>query len=98
MTAREAAELQLSELEVEGDDSSKLEMRGSLIQVALPVNGTVVTPITATLAPGTYTGTLNIRDVETGIYTYHQMASVYTRRDSGALRKIAAGLGMVGET
>jgi hypothetical protein len=32
----------------------------------------------------------HIRDVQTGIYTYHQMASVYTRRDSGALRKIAA--------
>src|SRR5688500_12946391 len=27
----------------------------------------------------------HIRDVQTGIYTYHQMASVYTRRDSGAL-------------
>ncbi|HEV2845596.1 MAG TPA: hypothetical protein VG477_12165 [Thermoanaerobaculia bacterium] len=32
----------------------------------------------------------HIRDVAIGIYTYHQMASVYTRRDSGALRKIAA--------
>jgi hypothetical protein len=32
----------------------------------------------------------HLRDVPTGIYTYHQMASVYTRRDSGALRKIAA--------
>ncbi len=32
----------------------------------------------------------HIRDVPTGIYTYHQMASVYLRRDSGALRKIAA--------
>lgn len=32
----------------------------------------------------------HIRDVATGIYTYHQMASVYTHRDSGALRKIAA--------
>jgi hypothetical protein len=32
----------------------------------------------------------HIRDVPTGIYTYHQMASVFTRRDSGALRKIAA--------
>jgi hypothetical protein len=30
------------------------------------------------------------RDVPTGIYTYHQMASVFTRRDSGALQKIAA--------
>lgn len=32
----------------------------------------------------------HIRDVPTGIYTYHQMASVYVRRDTGALRKIAA--------
>jgi hypothetical protein len=30
------------------------------------------------------------RDVPTGIYTYHQMASVYLRRDSGALVKVAA--------
>jgi hypothetical protein len=32
----------------------------------------------------------HVRDVPTGIYTYHQMASVFTRRDSGALQKIAA--------
>jgi hypothetical protein len=32
----------------------------------------------------------HIRDVPTGIYTYHQMASLFTRRDSGALVKIAA--------
>lgn len=32
----------------------------------------------------------HIRDVPTGIYTYHQMASVYFRRDSGKLQKIAA--------
>lgn len=32
----------------------------------------------------------HVRDVPTGIYTYHQMASVYLRRDSGALRKLAA--------
>ncbi len=32
----------------------------------------------------------HIRDVATGIYTYHQMASVYLRRDSGELRKLAA--------
>lgn len=32
----------------------------------------------------------HVRDVPTGIYTYHQMASVYFRRDSGALRKVAA--------
>ncbi|HEX9943861.1 MAG TPA: hypothetical protein VGG03_17755 [Thermoanaerobaculia bacterium] len=32
----------------------------------------------------------HVRDVPTGIYTYHQMASVFTRRDSGALQKVAA--------
>jgi hypothetical protein len=30
------------------------------------------------------------RDVPTGIYTYHQMASVFVRRDTGVLQKIAA--------
>lgn len=32
----------------------------------------------------------HIRDVPTGLSTYHQMASVFTRRDSGALVKLAA--------
>jgi hypothetical protein len=32
----------------------------------------------------------HVRDVPTGIYTYHQMASVFWRRDTGALQKIAA--------
>jgi hypothetical protein len=32
----------------------------------------------------------HVRDVPTGIYTYHQMASVYLRRDTGELRKLAA--------
>jgi hypothetical protein len=32
----------------------------------------------------------HVRDVPTGIYTYHQMASIFMRRDSGALQKIAA--------
>lgn len=32
----------------------------------------------------------HVRDVPTGIYTYHQMASVFVRRDSGALQKLAA--------
>lgn len=32
----------------------------------------------------------HVRDVPTGIYAYHQMASVFARRDTGALRKIAA--------
>ncbi|HVT60544.1 MAG TPA: hypothetical protein VHR45_19380 [Thermoanaerobaculia bacterium] len=32
----------------------------------------------------------HLRDVATGIYTYHQMASVFWRRDTGALQKIAA--------
>jgi hypothetical protein len=31
----------------------------------------------------------HVRDVPTGIYTYHQMGSVYFRRDTGALVKIA---------
>jgi hypothetical protein len=31
----------------------------------------------------------HVRDVATGIYMYHQMASVYVRRDSGALVKMA---------
>ena len=30
-----------------------------------------------------------MRDVPTGIYTYHQMASVFLRRDSGELRKLS---------
>jgi len=30
------------------------------------------------------------RDVPTGIYTYHQMSSVYFRRDNGTVRKMAA--------
>lgn len=32
----------------------------------------------------------HVRDVPTGIYTYHQMASVYLRRDTGALQKLTA--------
>jgi hypothetical protein len=32
----------------------------------------------------------HVRDVATGIYTYHQMASLFWRRDSGALRKLTA--------
>jgi hypothetical protein len=32
----------------------------------------------------------HVRDVPTGIYTYHQMASVFWRRDGGTLQKLAA--------
>jgi hypothetical protein len=32
----------------------------------------------------------HVRDVPTGIYTYHQMASVYFRRDTGGLQKLTA--------
>lgn len=32
----------------------------------------------------------HIRDVPTGIYSYHQMASVYLRRDDGAIEKVAS--------
>lgn len=31
----------------------------------------------------------HVRDVPTGIYTYHQMASAFVRRDSGSLQKLA---------
>src|SRR5687767_5357550 len=48
-------ELRLSELELEGGDSAEMEMRGAQILVALPMNGSVVTPINATVAAGTYT-------------------------------------------
>lgn len=32
----------------------------------------------------------HVRDVTTGIYSYHQMASAFLRRDTGALRKLTA--------
>ncbi|MFT7616430.1 MAG: hypothetical protein ACI97A_000051 [Planctomycetota bacterium] len=32
-----------------------------------------------------------IRDINTGVYTYEQMASVFARRDTGALRKYVTG-------
>jgi hypothetical protein len=48
-------ELQLSELEIEGEDSAEVEMKGGPLLVALPVNGSVVTPVTATVVPGVYT-------------------------------------------
>jgi hypothetical protein len=32
----------------------------------------------------------HLRDVQTGVYAYHQMASLFTRRDTGALQKLAA--------
>lgn len=48
-------ELRLSELELEGEDSAEVETKGSQVLVALPVNGSVVTPITTPVVPGTYT-------------------------------------------
>ncbi|MGQ0816364.1 MAG: hypothetical protein ACT4O1_18195 [Gemmatimonadota bacterium] len=47
-------ELRLSELEIEGEDDAKMEMRGGITVVALPVNGSLVTPVTATVAAGIY--------------------------------------------
>lgn len=32
----------------------------------------------------------HIRDVRTGVYSYHQMASAFLRRDDGSLRKLSA--------
>ena len=49
-----SAELRLSELEIEGG-SGEMEMKGEQVLVALPMNGSVVTPINATVPPGTYT-------------------------------------------
>jgi hypothetical protein len=48
-------ELSLSKIEVEGDDDVKTEIRGTTVVVAVPTNGQLVTPITATLAAGIYT-------------------------------------------
>jgi hypothetical protein len=48
-------ELQLSELELEGEDSAEVEMRGNQLMVALPADGSVVTAVTTTLIPGVYT-------------------------------------------
>ena len=50
-----SVELRLSELEIEGEDDAEMEMKGGTVLVALPVNGSVVTPINATVAAGTYT-------------------------------------------
>jgi hypothetical protein len=48
-----SVELNLEELEVEGD-SIKIEMRRGGLQVALPMNGAVVTTVNTPLLPGTY--------------------------------------------
>lgn len=48
-----SVELNLEELEVEGD-SIKIELRRGGLQVALPMNGTVVTTVTTPVLPGTY--------------------------------------------
>lgn len=48
-----SVELNLEELEVEGD-SIKIELRRGALQVALPLNGSVVTTVTTLILPGTY--------------------------------------------
>jgi hypothetical protein len=50
-----SVQLVLSELEVEGEDSAEVETHGTQVLVALPVNGSVVTPINTPLIPGVYT-------------------------------------------
>jgi hypothetical protein len=47
-------ELRLSEIELEGDDA-EMEMHGTTILVGVPADGRIVTPVTATVAAGTYT-------------------------------------------
>ncbi len=49
-----SVELLLSKLEIEGFNNAETEIKGGTILVALPVNGSIVTPVTATVAPGTY--------------------------------------------
>ena len=49
-----SAELRLSELEIEGG-SAEMELKGERVLVALPMHGSVVTPINAPVPPGTYT-------------------------------------------
>jgi hypothetical protein len=48
-------ELRLSELEIESEDSLKIEVRRNQLVVAVPANGTVVTPVTISVLPATYT-------------------------------------------
>ena len=48
-----SVEMRVAELEVEGD-SIEIELKSGLTVVALPANGTVVTPISAPVLPGTY--------------------------------------------
>src|SRR5262245_51599110 len=47
-------ELQVSEIEIKGDGNLEAEMKGGTTVIALPVNGSVVTPITASVFAGTY--------------------------------------------
>ncbi|HWM94406.1 MAG TPA: hypothetical protein VN493_26865 [Thermoanaerobaculia bacterium] len=65
--------------------------RALLILVKEPWNPTLdVKADDAKAAPFEVLKLSHSRDVPTGIYTYHQMASVYLRRDTGALQKVAA--------
>ena len=47
-------ELRVSKIELEGEDDLEAEMKGGTTVIALPVNGSVVTPITASVFAGTY--------------------------------------------
>ena len=47
-------DLSLRELEIEGFNNAETEIKGGTMLVALPVNGSLVTPISATVAPGIY--------------------------------------------
>ena len=47
-------ELRASEIEFEGDNDLKMELKGGTTVVAVPMNGSLVTPITANVAAGSY--------------------------------------------
>ena len=49
-----SVELRVSKIELEGEDELEAEMKGGTTIIALPVNGSVVTPITASVFAGTY--------------------------------------------
>jgi len=48
------AELRVEEIELKGEQGLKSELKGGSTLVALPMNGSVVTPVTANVAAGSY--------------------------------------------
>ena len=49
-----SVEMRVSKIELKGENDLESEMKGGTTVIALPVNGSVVTPITASVFAGTY--------------------------------------------